>query len=84
MITEIADTPCRVKITRYYPPRPANLRGHPDFWAPHEDEELEYEVEDLEGRPAPHLEEQLTPFGRKALLEELHNYLRQEREMGDY
>ena len=84
MLTTIADTPCQVEITSYYPARPANLRGHPDQWAPPEYAELEYEVQDLEGRPAPHLEEQITPFGRKALLEELHDYLRHEREMGDY
>ena len=49
MGTRIANIPCQVLITCYYPARPANFRGYPDRWTPPETEEILFQV--LEGAP---------------------------------
>ena len=44
-----------IDVTYYYPGMPPKFTGHPDTWEPGEGEEIEYEVLDLQGNPAPHL-----------------------------
>ncbi len=84
MHTRIANIPCKVEITCYYKYRAATLWGRPDGWAPSEPEEISFQVLDRRGRVAPWLEEKLTEDDRRRIEEEVHDYLRHEREMGDY
>ena len=57
--TRIAGIPCLVQLTHYSPYRD-NRRGHIDSWLPDDPEEIEFEVCDRNGRPAPWLERKLT------------------------
>lgn len=57
--TRIAGIPCLVALVSYSPYRD-NRRGHPDTWLPDDPEEIEFEVCDRNGRPAPWLERKLT------------------------
>ncbi len=84
MDTRIADIPCQVKVTSYYKYRAATIWGHPDGWAPAEPEEISFQVLDRRGRPAPWLEEKLTEDDRVRIERELSDYIKREREMGDY
>ena len=84
MNTRISGIPCQVLITCYYPARHANFRGTPDRWTPPEPEEISFQVLDWRGRPAPWLEEKLTEDDRVRIERELSDYIKREREMGDY
>ena len=84
MHTKISGIPCQVLITCYYPARPARLHGHPDRYAPGETDEISFQVLDRRGRPAPWLEEKLTEDDRVRIERELSDYIKREREMGDY
>ena len=47
--------PCVVDVTYYNPGSPANLSGHPDSWYAPESAEVEVDLLDRRGRPAPWL-----------------------------
>lgn len=83
MNTRITGIPCQVEVTRFYHGRPARLHGHPDTWAPPEYEEINFQVLDRRGRPAPWLEEKLDAQDRVRIERELSDYIKREREMGD-
>lgn len=70
MQTRISGIPARIEVTSYIPWRPARLYGHPDSWAPAEGE-VEFQVCDSRGRPAPWLEKKLTPAERRRIEGEL-------------
>ena len=70
MQTRISGIPARIGVTSYIPWRPARLYGHPDSWAPAEGE-VEFQVCDSRGRPAPWLEKKLTPAERRRIEGEL-------------
>jgi hypothetical protein len=57
---KIAGIPCLVELTGYSPYR-CNRIGHPDNWLPDDPEEIEFEVFDRRGNPAPWLERKMTP-----------------------
>ncbi len=84
MHTRVSNIPCQVMITCYYPARHANFRGTPDRWTPSEPEEISFQVLDRRGRVAPWLEEKLNEQDRRRIEDELRDYLRHEREIGDY
>ncbi len=70
MMTRISGIPARIEVTSFTPWRPARLYGHPDSWAPAEGE-IEFQVMDSRGRPAPWLEKKLTPAERRRIEGEL-------------
>lgn len=71
MITTIAGIPCYIELLHYDPGTPAYRRGHPDDWAPEEGGELEWEVQDRRGRPAPWLVRKMTPDDEVRITSEL-------------
>lgn len=70
MQTRISGIPARIEVTSYIPWRPARLYGHPDSWAPAEGE-IEWEVLDRRGRPAPWLAKKLDQQDRHRIELEL-------------
>ncbi|MBP8284819.1 MAG: hypothetical protein KAX46_13060 [Chromatiaceae bacterium] len=70
MQTRISGIPARIEVTSYIPWRPARLYGHPDSWAPAEGE-IEWEVLDRRGRPAPWLARKLSPADRRDIEKDL-------------
>ena len=63
----VAGIPALISVTAYSPGRPARLWGHPDSWAPPEYAEIEFQILDRRGRPAPWLERKLTDADRQTL-----------------
>jgi hypothetical protein len=57
--SKICGIPCRVGILSWSPGR-CNRVGHIDNWLPDDPPELEFEVLDHRGRPAPWLEKKMT------------------------
>lgn len=51
--------PCQIRVTHIVPPLPARTTGHPDTWLPADGGEIEYDVLDRKGRPAPWLRRKL-------------------------
>lgn len=84
MNTKISGIPCQVEVTRFYKYRAATIWGHPDGWAPAEPEEISFQVLDRRGRAAPWLEAKLDDADRVRIERELSDYIKREREMGDY
>lgn len=70
MMTRISGIPARIEVTSFTPWRPARLYGHPDSWAPAEGE-IEWEVLDRRGRPAPWLARKLSPADRRDIEKDL-------------
>lgn len=65
--TKIDGIPCRVRVTRYIPGRPAIRSGHPDTWTPPEGAEIEYQVLTRRGEPAQWLEAKITDADDEAI-----------------
>lgn len=76
MITTVADIPCRAIITHcsgHY--RPAITQADPDNCCEAEYPDIEFEVLDLRGRPAPWLARKLTSAESHRIESELLNEL---------
>lgn len=71
----VCGIPAIARVTFYRPGSPGCLSGPPDRCYPPEPEELEYELLDRRGRPAPWLERKLTNEARARLERELIQYL---------
>lgn len=54
--THVAGIPCKVRVTEFVPASPGCRRGHPDNWTEDEPAEVDFEILDRRGRPAPWLE----------------------------
>lgn len=74
METRISGIPCRVEVTSFYKYRAATVWGHPDGWAPAEPEEINFQVLDRRGRPAPWLEAKLDDADRRRIERELTSH----------
>ena len=64
MQTTICDVPCNVVVTSFTQWKPAT-------WYSDAEGEIIWEIQNLDGTPAPELEAHLTTYGRKILVEEL-------------
>ena len=65
--TEVGGVLCLIKVTGWEPYRPARVSGPVEDCHPAEGGCGEYEICDLQGRPAPHLEDELSARQREAL-----------------
>jgi hypothetical protein len=89
IVMRIAGVPCLIGVTGYLYQPPC--KGHPSTCASDWDyygyEEIEWEILDRRGKPAPWLERKLTKTDReeitRELLERAANARRAEREWGD-
>lgn len=72
--TSVAGIPCIARITSYSPYR-NNMRGHIDDWLPDDPEEIEFDILDQRGRPAPWLERKVTDQDRDRIASEFAQYL---------
>ena len=69
--TKIAGIPCRCEVTRHAPASPMRITGTGFGDAePPEPEEIEYQILDQRGRPAPWLAKKLTKVDNPRLIEE--------------
>lgn len=74
----IAGIPCLINVTLYRPGVPPYVDG-PDYnWHAGEPAEIEYEVLDTAGRPAPWLERKLTAADQRRIEEEIEKERREE------
>ena len=79
MTTEIDVRVCGIpaiaRVTHYWPGDPGYMSGPPDRCYPPEPAELDWELLDRRGRPAPWLERKLTDAERERIERELLEYL---------
>lgn len=54
--TRVAGIPCKVRVTELVRAEPGCRSGHPDNWTEDEPAEVDFEILDRRGRPAPWLE----------------------------
>jgi len=85
MTTEIDVRVCGIpaiaRVLHYRPYEPAYRRGHPDNWEPASPPEIDFEILDRRGRPAPWLDRKLTNEDRARLERELIEYLEAEEDL---
>lgn len=79
----ILGIPAIARVTYFQPRVPARRHGHPDTWEPAIEEELEFELLDRRGRPAPWLERKLTPPLRSLLREHILREIKRLERMDD-
>lgn len=84
MTTEIDVRVCGIpaiaRVLHYRPYEPAYRRGHPDNWEPASPPEIDFEILDRRGRPAPWLERKLTDAERERIGRDLIEYLEEPEE----
>ena len=78
MNTRICGIPCQIEVTRYYPAIRARTWGPPEYCYPSEPEEIEIEVLDRRGRPAPWLQRKMSERDYEGVFQELREMWRQE------
>ncbi len=71
MFTRVAGIPCQILITSYYPATPMKYWKAEEYWQPPQEAEIEWEILDRRGRPAPWLERKLSPAERRRIEGEL-------------
>ena len=71
MQTRVAGIPCQILVTSYYPATPMKYWKAEEYWQPPQDAEIEWEVLDRRGRPAPWLAKKLDQQGRHRIELEL-------------
>jgi hypothetical protein len=73
MIVEInvCGIPAIARVLHYRPYEPAYRRGHPDNWEPASPPEIDFEILDRRGRPAPWLARKATEQERRRIEAEL-------------
>lgn len=76
----VCGIPAIARVLHYRPYEPAYRRGHPDNWEPASPPEIDFEILDRRGRPAPWLERKLTDAERGRIGRDLIEYLETEPE----
>ena len=76
--TTAAGIPCRIRILSYTPADPGRLFGPPEHCWPPAPEEMEWELRDRRGYPAPWLERKLTQSERAAIEQEIADWMKEE------
>lgn len=71
MITTICGIPCQVEVTHFSAAIQGKINAEVDYCYAPEDAEIEYQVLDRRGRPAPWLERKLTDAERGRIETEL-------------
>lgn len=85
MHTRIANIPCQIEVTNYSPAIRARTWGPPEHCYPSEPEEIEIEVLDRRGRPAPWLQRKMSDEDYAEVFRELREMWRQDAATGiDY
>jgi len=56
----VCGIPAIARVLHYRPYEPAYRRGHPDNWEPASPPEIDFEILDRRGRPAPWLQRKLS------------------------
>ena len=76
----VCGIPAIARVLHYRPYEPAYRRGHPDNWEPASPPEIDFEILDLRGRPAPWLDRKLNNEARARLERDLIEYLEEPEE----
>lgn len=71
MQTRVAGIPCQILVTSYYPATPMKYWKAEEYWQPPQEAEIEWEVLDRRGRPAPWLAKKLDQQDRHRIEVEL-------------
>ncbi len=71
MFTRVAGIPCQIEIKLFYPAAPMKYWRFEEYWQPPQEAEIEWEILDRRGRPAPWLERKLSPAERRRIEGEL-------------
>ena len=66
---------CLIRVNDWEPYRPAFISGPPEDCYPAEGGCGDWEILDLDGNPAPHLHEKLSPAGERRLEQEVFDYM---------
>ena len=77
----VCGIPAIARVLHYRPYEPAYRRGHPDNWEPASPPEIDFEILDRRGRPAPWLDRKLNNEARARLERELIEYLEAEDDL---
>jgi len=77
----VCGIPAIARVLHYRPYEPAYRRGHPDNWEPASPPEIDFEILDRRGRPAPWLERKLTERERERIERGLIEYLEAEDDL---
>lgn len=77
----VCGIPAIARVLHYRPYEPAYRRGHPDNWEPASPPEIDFEILDRRGRPAPWLERKLTDAERERIERDLIEYLEAEEDL---
>lgn len=72
--------PCIVDVTHYLAEVPANLSGHPDSWYAPESAEVEVDLLDRRGRPAPWLAAKMSDADWAAIYESAITFMESRRD----
>jgi len=72
--------PCIVDVTYYDPGSPAKLSGHPDSWEPSDPEDIEVDLLDSRGRPAPWLTAKMSDADWAAVYESAITFMERRRD----
>jgi hypothetical protein len=77
----VCGIPAIARVLHYRPYEPAYRRGHPDNWEPASPPEIDFEILDRRGRPAPWLDRKLNNEARARLERGLIEYLEAEDDL---
>lgn len=80
----VAGIPAIARVTNFYPGHGGNYTGHPDFRYPKEYPEIEFEICDKKGRPAPWLERKIDDQEKEDLASQLIKHILTTKEEFDY
>ncbi len=78
--SRVRGIPCIVDVTYYAPGSPAKLSGHPDSWEPAAPEDIEVDLLDRRGRPAPWLAAKMSDADWESVYESVSTFMESRRD----